>query len=273
MNRRRGLTLTEVLVVLGIIAVLIALILPAVQQARDAALRIESMNHLRQIGLATQSFADVHRNRLPSVDGNARSANRGLSVFGAVLPYIEQGNFYRQVMTTHDFALVPTFLSPADPTVEEAIAKKQEVTSYAANAKVFQNNPRLPWVFQDGSSNTIAFTEHYSWNCGGRSFYAYLTSGSFGIHYATFADANCGDVFPVTKGTPPLSSPSWPGAIFQVAPLPARCQWDVPQTPHRSGMLAALGDGSVRILAPSMSPTTFWGAVTPAGGEVLSEDW
>ena len=45
------------------------------------------------------------------------------------------------------------------------------------------------------------------------------------------------------------------------------------QTPHRIGMLVALVDGSVRQIAPGISPTTFWAAVTPAGGEVLGSDW
>jgi hypothetical protein len=45
------------------------------------------------------------------------------------------------------------------------------------------------------------------------------------------------------------------------------------QTPHRIGMFVALLDGSVRRLAPGISPTTFWAAVTPAGGEVLGSDW
>jgi hypothetical protein len=47
----------------------------------------------------------------------------------------------------------------------------------------------------------------------------------------------------------------------------------LPQTPHAGGMLVALGDGSVRSVAPSISQYTFWSAVTPAGGEVLGSDW
>jgi hypothetical protein len=62
-------------------------------------------------------------------------------------------------------------------------------------------------------------------------------------------------------------------ATFQVRPSMDQCNPAIPQTPHRGGMLAGLGDGSVRTLAPGMSPTTFWAAVTPAAGETLGSDW
>ena len=52
-----------------------------------------------------------------------------------------------------------------------------------------------------------------------------------------------------------------------------KSQPSIAQTPHSAGMLVALADGSVRTLAPSMSPATYWGAVTPNGGEALGSDW
>ena len=51
------------------------------------------------------------------------------------------------------------------------------------------------------------------------------------------------------------------------------CDPHLAQTPHSGGMLAAMCDGSVRTLAGGMSPATYWGAVTPDGGEVLGSDW
>ena len=135
-------------------------------------------------------------------------------------------------------------------------------------------------MYFDGASNTIAFGEHYA-ECGLNTQYYYAEfDGRHGSHRATFADggenvdqgANCGDDYPILRGDPPTTTGL--GVLtFQVAPAFSQCYHGVPQTPHWSGMLAALGDGSVRTLSPGMSLTTFWSAVTPAGGEVLGNDW
>jgi hypothetical protein len=101
------------------------------------------------------------------------------------------------------------------------------------------------------------------------------------LHRPTFADGGpliyhaAADIYPVTTGTPPVSAPSDPPATitFQVAPAIGACGGAVAQTPHREGMIVALADGSCRTLAPNISPQTYWGAVTPNGGEVLGSDW
>ena len=100
------------------------------------------------------------------------------------------------------------------------------------------------------------------------------------VRRPTFADGgpilkghNYGDIYPVTTGSPPVSLGNFPTDTFQIAPRIQDCDWTIAQTPHRTGMLAAMGDGSVRILGPGMSPSTYWGAVTPASGEVLGSDW
>ncbi|MCA9036563.1 MAG: DUF1559 domain-containing protein [Planctomycetaceae bacterium] len=94
MRRRKAFTLIELLVVIGIIAVLIALLLPAVQSAREAARRIQCRNHLRQIGLALHNYSDVHDKLPPSF---VFSLKGSWSVHGRLLPYLEQGNAYSQV--------------------------------------------------------------------------------------------------------------------------------------------------------------------------------
>jgi prepilin-type N-terminal cleavage/methylation domain-containing protein len=277
---RRAFTLVELLVVIAIIAVLIGLLLPAVQRIREAALRAESMNNLKQIAVATHNFSDVHAGRLPSHDGNRRSPNKGRSLFVALLPYVEEGNAYRAYLADPHKRppLVRTYLSPADPTFN---GKRPAVTSYAANAHAFQRTPRLPQTFQDGTSNTIIFAEHYSQDCDHANFYYDMFEPSRYSHRATFADggrvnrgANCGDYYPVTKkGKPPVTTGADPTFTFQVAPSLKTCVAALAQTPHSSGMLVAMGDASVRTLGPTISATTYWGAVTPNKGEILSSDW
>jgi len=97
-----GFTLVELLVVIAIIGVLVALLLPAVQAAREAARRMSCSNNLRQIGLAFHSYHDTHKT-LPYTTsawgptGVVGSGNRGWSWNSFILPYIEQQAAYSQI--------------------------------------------------------------------------------------------------------------------------------------------------------------------------------
>jgi prepilin-type N-terminal cleavage/methylation domain-containing protein/prepilin-type processing-associated H-X9-DG protein len=100
---RRGFTLVELLVVIAIIGVLVALLLPAVQSAREAARRMQCSNNLRQIALAAHGFHDVE-SRLPyntqyqgGWDWNYQQNQRSWSCIARILPYLEQANLKEQL--------------------------------------------------------------------------------------------------------------------------------------------------------------------------------
>ncbi len=102
-------TLVELLVVIAIIGILIGLLLPGVQAAREAARRMSCSNNLKQIGLAIHMYNDVHRRLPPSVLGiqdgvaNGRVVNKpGLTPWVSILPFLEQDSLFEQFDFNHD---------------------------------------------------------------------------------------------------------------------------------------------------------------------------
>jgi type II secretory pathway pseudopilin PulG len=280
--RRPALTLIELLMVCAIMIGLMTLIVSAVMRSREAAIRLDSSNNLKQISIALHHFASINRGMTPVVGDEL---GKQITTKGSILawPDVTRPSIFRRLLPFVDGAksvqkkpVVAQYLSPADPTIR--LAKVDHLCSYAANAVAFRSNPRFPATFIDGMSNTIAFAEHYA-KCQATTFrYSDHTIPS---GRATFSDY--GHVRPISEGPWPAVYPlkavspnvfsTAPGWTFQVAPHPSKCWASVPQTPHPGGMLVALVDGGVRQLSPSISERTFWGAVTPAAGETHGPDW
>jgi len=103
-RRRNAFTLVELLVVIAIIGILIALLLPAVQAAREAARRSQCMNNLKQIGLAVHNFADSRGGVPPASVGATAYDDTKIAFFALILPYMEQQSAYELVKNeSNDF--------------------------------------------------------------------------------------------------------------------------------------------------------------------------
>jgi prepilin-type N-terminal cleavage/methylation domain-containing protein len=310
-RRKPAFTLIELLVVIAIIAILIALLIPAVQKVRAAAARAQCQNNLKQIGLATHAVHDANRVLPPmttssqwhyiAVPGPYRGA-RGYTVFNWLLPYVEQDSLYRQakgdVMTVVNGEPVyghpvSTYLCPSDPTPCN-VSKKGVTTNlgaylwgvgnYSANYYVF-GNPMSPDTFQgalegasrlaahfpDGLSNTIFYTERYA-ECGLSGIVDSTTT--FGNHWS---DSNnvWRPVFCINNFGQTPATPGYNGCLlFQITPnWIKQCDSTRAQSPHPEGINVCLGDGSIRLINPSISANTWNHATDPRDGNPLGDDW
>jgi len=252
-SKRQGFTLIELLVVIAIIAILIGLLVPAVQQVRIAAARTTTINNLRQLVIATHSAHDTYK-KFPPINGNYPQATTGVShsLFFHILPYIDGGAIYNTFNGTAGYttAAFQPFMSPLDPTSGDGTANGGNgVTSYLPNSLCFPTGPtfaRMPGSFQpNGTSNTVFFV---TCTANGSGSWHYWGSG------VSFFPGN-------TQNPPTVLNASGQGPYQRGAQL----------TP--GGSQVAMGDASTRSVSPAIAALTWQYVCYPQNGVPIPNDW
>jgi prepilin-type N-terminal cleavage/methylation domain-containing protein/prepilin-type processing-associated H-X9-DG protein len=290
MTRRSGFTLVELLVVIAIIGILIALLLPAVQQARAAARRISCENNLKQLGVALHNYHDIHRKLPPGYlyRPGPQGNHAGFSWGALALPQLEQGAvqdgldwnvpIFDSVNTTARETHLTVFLCPSDPVSHDGFVEmgteRYAMASYAASFGppdldatqekrdgVFSRNSATKFAdITDGLSNTLCVGERVNG--------PFRNGASHGNHfeYETTWAAAVRDVNDPTDDHGHM-------VLFQTGHTPnhpASDDRDV-SAPHAGYANFLFCDGAVRVITDTIDFDVYTRLSTRSGGEVVGK--
>jgi prepilin-type N-terminal cleavage/methylation domain-containing protein len=311
LRRRSAFTLIELLVVIAIIAVLIGLLLPAVQKVRAAAARLHSQNNLKQISLSVHNYHDTF-GTVPPLAERVQAGKNYASVYFFLLPYIEQtalfdlgmanGGVWEKSPNNVGSKKVKTLISPRDPSNPLEVWRETNggtwaVGNYAANHAIFgvpcKNNDAgsvskltLSGI-TDGTSNTVGFGEQYG-KCGtGESdrtsgappnnFYhklwAYRAPWKWerGPYFDTRVMSS--GMAGNNQGDNSACTPTATStaAVPQNMPTVNACNPYFLQAMDAGGCVVGLMDGSVRVVSTNISGNVWVRAIWPRDGFVVGD--
>ena len=267
-RKRSAFGLIELLVVLAVIAMLIALLVPAVQRVREAATRTQSINNLKQIGLGSIAFADSNKGLLPfngtkvAKGGDKESGSWGFQI----LPYLDQNPLFKDPDRK---VAIPTYLCPGRgrPGVETSNGGGAWTDYFFNN---YLNDPmqaekpdapyaktKYPKGIPDGVSNTVFYGQ------GNISTKEYKNTADVTLSCNIFVGGNAGTM---RSGKNGAADPAGVTLERDSEKAPTAGSWG---GPFAHGALIGMCDGSVRTYA--YTTENFGAALTPAGNEVAPD--
>lgn len=292
---RRAFTLIELLVVIAIIAVLVGLLLPAVQQAREAARRTQCKNNLKQLGLALQNYEESYKVYPPGVmgtTGTTQSTEKLTTWPTFLLPLLEQSALYNQYNFNLRFddpanasvviRKLPMFLCPSQD--DAIVSNVWGPNHYGANAGTTPaatdgllfplSSVRLRDI-TDGTSNTIAAGE-LAFDAGGWARGSLSTGAGTGGGGGGGGGAGGGTGQGFSRSVMRWYVAAATCAKPGINPPVTTCMNSTERmfqfsSAHVGGCQFTLADGSVRFVSDNINAATFRGLITRSGSEAIGD--